>query len=1119
MLTTSEHEEVERVLKNFERDWAPRMSGVSLVTELNVPRDEVNALLDAFGTLMNHRRSLLLGGVKSVPACVAVALTASAVEAYESGGFWPGFFGRLECYGGAEAQTAWGGAFLYAVDHFDLPPFKSDDRRYIGPIVAHAGIPNYCLSDYFLALDMAIRRVGSDADTIASWAVPRVDTALANIDRPVRTFLARGDEFSVDFIDRSIDLLLRLNRDEDPSQAQLPERVVVAARQHLEGLAKRGRLPRSMSDDLVEARAKLSLDPLEGELTLTLPAIPRVDEDLVWNIASSDTVDVVVPAKQMGGRHIGVREATFAIRRPSRSLTITAHGVDRVQEIDLVDPDDPILFFNDAGEPISAHLPLPGTQVWALYAPPSTGLDPGLEACVLQIAPAPLGWTGWSLALLDLKGVSAISLGDTKPSHPIRNDWRVSLETHATASHVRSSGLPIHSVRPTVHIPDGVDAVWRLTVVDIATHATVTARDVRSSADVHDTTDPFLGLPSPVVGTFAVSMRGPLGKGISRTIAIAEGLVVECSTSLRLFTRDGLSAAEMDLSGADLNVAHPVLGFTAQDVEKSTTIASGGFELELLATPPAMAIALALSGTPGPWEHTALRCASEDIASTELILRLPRSAATSLRVVSDDGRTLYTLEETTATSKAGDGHQAQFKLRAIADVVATAGSCTIELGDERRIRLLRIAPRVLAHGALETQAGVQLVDFAGGSVSARVWSLFEPLITPVDLRVPADGHLVFPSELAECGAVAIALTPIDPWTPSAPPINPRRFEDHYIWRTVPDFGRDSTLALAGAASTPIALSFDEAWALLGVRAHAPRHMYKHDVVDVLTSELRRRPTEAIASLGASPHSGAESVALLVASGLIWTNVESRDEVESLNLSDEDLATAIAASPLAGALLATRYLSGDDSPEKFTESWAAAVENLGDAFREILTGKPDPHASDGRLADTRFLDRKDREEYTQLVAQLNVVPRAALDADTRFAGALEIFGQRRRTSVTKASGDAWTLANAVVGKLEKLGATPLAGAISARTVDRHAELPVASLGTVSLAFAVLARLASRGLTEAITAIPTLRPHLETLSRYAPRLLISDIILAEALVCALLAPSHPTFTQLNAKDSAQ
>lgn len=1105
------HEDVERVLKDFERRWAPELESVSLIAEVQVPEHEVTELVEALRWLNRHKHTRLLSGLHNVPACVAAVLTSTAVESYAAGAFWPNFFDRIGISQNPQDQQAWGKAFLRALDQFSLPRFASSKHRFLGPILAHAGIPNYCLGDYFAALDQAMRRVGADADSVASWAVPRVDTALANFDVPVRRFLERGDEFTVDFIDRSMDLMIRLNRDEDPSATLLPDKVIEAARDYLESATRRGIRLGVAQGSGVEARATVSLDPVDGELRLTLPAMEAIDVDLVWSVSIDDATQFVTPAKRMGGRTIGIREATLPIRHPARSIRVGSPSVEQVQEIDLVDPQDPILFFSEAGQPLPSHLPLPGGQVWALYAMDG-GANPAFEERIIYAPPAPLGWNGWKLALVDLQGAHQARLSPSHPAHSVRNDARVTLETTSTVDHIRSGGAPVHRVRPSLRLPDGADAVWRLNVVNVSTGETVRDREVTSSADAPSIVDPFEGLRSPVVGRFAITMRGPLGKGLSRTVSVAEGLTASCSLKLRTFVPGGLDVCTVRLMGPDLTLDHPVLRFEPSVIEKSTVVQHGQDQLEVLVTPPAMAVALAIDGAPDGWAHTVISCATEDIARATVHVRLPSEASTEARVVNDAGVTLQVLTSDTRMTRGEQSasHVAVFDLGQASDVIRAAGSCTLIVGTSPSIRLARIAPEKLAQGALSLSFHtIQLIDYSGGPVRARLWSLWEPWLGAHDIDVPEGGAVSVPDALLGCGSLALHLYVEDPWVPQAPPESPDRFSDLFI-RISPDgTRRDSTRALAqGIASVP-ALPFDKAWALLRMRAYAPRKFFPDRVVESLTTKVREHPTEALLKLSEDAAPVTENIQLLVSSGLLWTEVEDAETLRPLGLDDAAYSVAVARTPAVGALLAGRRLATAMSPQTMPETWEAALSSIGEPFRQILAGETDPAAGVGVLQGTHWLDEKTHGEYQQLLSELNVVPKALLEEDSRISGAIELFDQRRHGAVKRAARDAWALTNLICEKLEEIGAGSLVSAVTPRRVDRHRELPVAHLSSLSIALALFARLAARGEPNCKSSIGAIRDYLDTLSRYAPRLLAVDVALAEAQICAFLATDHPTF----------
>jgi hypothetical protein len=1111
-LSYREHEEVERVLKNFETKWQPRLRTVSLITELDVPETEVSGVITSFGQLMRAKPAHLRKILPRIPACVAVTLTVVAIKEYEGGKFWPGLFGTLGAEPTQLDAPAWGNAFVAAIRKHGLPQFASGSRPFVWPILAHAGIPNYCLPDYFRALDTAMRHVGADADAVASWASARAHSTLVNIDVPVRDFLSRGDEFSVDFIDRSMDLLDRLGRDEDPSLAALPERIVVAARLHLERTMVNGRrvLGARLADSANQARVRL--DAIAGEVILDLPSIAKVDDDLAWIISADGTEFRVTPPKQMGGRHIGVRESAFVVKTPVRSLLVSAIGVDRQQEIDIVDAEDPVIFFSDSGEMLPSRIPLPGAQAWALWADGAVGNPPHFADLIVRREQPPLGWTGWQLGLLNLAGKSAFALTTDSPQHTVKNDARVTLETRRLAPSARAAGLPVHTVRPLLHIPDGIDADWRLTVVDVATGTTIVDRNCRSSEQTHDTEDPFADFGLPVTGRFAISMRGPLGKGISRNVVMAEDLAAVITPRFRRFTRGGLVPARARLNGPQVSAGQNELQFDPDQVDASTTLVGSHGALPITVAPPAMAVAMASRGIPTTWQYSAAHCASEDVAEASLIVRVPADGAVRARVISDSGEVLQELSDGSKSTPNVDdqvSRQAVFDLAAMSGTVRDSGACSVELGGDESIRVLRVEPRRIASGVIEVGDELVFTDFAGASAKVRVWSVAEPWIGPQDFVVAKSGAFEVPRELATVGSLAISVWHDDPWVPKPAPNRPNRFNDHFVRRSVSGAVSPITRALHLGGEFDGALTTDEAWALLAMRIHVPRSLYRQEVVDVVTRSLGANPTNALTTLALRNDTQAERVALLVSSGLLWTPLEEASHPDLAKLDDDKLASAILSSPVLGALVATRHLARAHSPKLLPQSWNRAQSVLGTPYREVLVSGQDPFATVGRLDHTRHLDTMSPGDFSALVTALNVVPNALLDPDSRQFGAIQLFESRRHKALRETAQAAVSRTKELASFFMQMGAESLASAIQQRTPASPGEFPIALVSPLSLALTLIARMAARGHRESRIQADVHRSDFETLSRYAPKLLACDIVLAEALVSALLSEHHPSF----------
>jgi hypothetical protein len=156
-----------------------------------------------------------------------VATTGIASRAYRRGELWPRLWDELGYDGNQGDQAVWGRGFRTALAALGLPTFDDAPLQYLGPILMHAGIPDYCLEDYFRLLDHR-RALDPDLDTESffAWAKGRANR-LNNLDKPASRFLTYGSEYAFDFVERTFDLLDRLReRSGGLEVVGLPPRVV-----------------------------------------------------------------------------------------------------------------------------------------------------------------------------------------------------------------------------------------------------------------------------------------------------------------------------------------------------------------------------------------------------------------------------------------------------------------------------------------------------------------------------------------------------------------------------------------------------------------------------------------------------------------------------------------------------------------------------------------------------------------------------------------------------------------------------------------------------------------------------------------------------------------------------
>ena len=170
------------------------------------------------------------------PACLAAAMAGVAAENFQGGMYWPVLWTVTGFDGTALDQGIWGRAFNRAVERLGMATFPGLPLTYVGPILMHAGLPNFCLRNYFrLLLDRRRHDPGMDAESFLAWATaPGRDRRLSALHVPAQRFLTQGGDYALDVVDRSLDLLDRLaDPDPDLDGIRLPARFVEVAKQEV----------------------------------------------------------------------------------------------------------------------------------------------------------------------------------------------------------------------------------------------------------------------------------------------------------------------------------------------------------------------------------------------------------------------------------------------------------------------------------------------------------------------------------------------------------------------------------------------------------------------------------------------------------------------------------------------------------------------------------------------------------------------------------------------------------------------------------------------------------------------------------------------------------------------
>jgi hypothetical protein len=1090
------------ILRFREAEWAPSLRAVSLVAEIDAPEDHAKQVIRALGWVYwcsaSHDRYRLL--TRQYPACLVVGLAGIGAVGYEHGDYWTAVHNEAP---GQVDQTLWGRAFRANLDHFRLARFHGLPQVNVGEILMHAGIPAYCLGDLLnLLLHRQSRDPGLTGESFLAWALaPGRESRLSGTDKPVQRFLQRGEDYAADLIDRCLDLLARLRQPAFTADGLGLSPHLIAKAQ---ALAEAGQLKWTGSSDRIDSatqptqqRPHLELEPFGRGLVVWLPPVhDALEGRVMWRLRFDGEVESVVSQSRWPGTRETAPATAVAIIRPARQVAIELAGYDQEYELDVVDPRDPLLVFTADGRRVPPTSGLPPEPVWLLYPQEVDGSGPlelRVEGDLLDMydVPAPYGWLGWTLRRADLRQVFQLRLGDGTPRR-VKGARRAQLQLAQPLPGVSSlAGAPVVATAPRLILPTdpGVTTEWS---IRIRRPGSGQLLHTESLSVGHDTTvDPWRNLVRPLVGAYEITVRGPLGRGLSRTLEIAEGLSATSHPSWRAITADGLEpatvAARATLPSLSVTSATIHLGPAETTAELQLDSTGGGTTVRV--TPAHMAVQRLGGGSRAEWSLQPLRLDTETIGEGELLVRLPQAADARL-IVRSGGRELQTVP-----SRATYGQpMARFRLADIADTVGAYGLAQLDVRlSGQDFPVARCTPRRLASAVRLEDDRLVLVDgVRAEGLTAGLYQVYAPWQPPYITHLTAD--LVsdpLPAQATTAGPLVALLRIEDPWLPADWPEWPGHDNAYDItdlkWEAT---GQDSagealSAYLAGTGDLPDRP--DMVPLLFNLYPRADDIRARGVTADVRGTSvlLRRHPAEALAALTKHRASADQVVAPLVHSGLITLPPESY-------VSEAAEARLWTTSPLAGMLASAHRLPEIASHADLREQIAAVCGGVAD---QLLAGDPDPYETVGRFDQSaERLALLPPEERDRVWRAMRIVPGGLLDADERLTAARHLFEVRVRPGLGRVSSHAEGLLRTLRRPLAEAGGPRVVAAVQARQPTRG----WLALPALSLAFAFVARLAARGHTALEQQLPRILPHYATLARSAPRLVTIDLLLAEFLL---------------------
>ena len=554
-------------IADWERHLRPRLQQVELVGEIPITARDCDRLGQAIRLrvqTLGHGRAM-----KELqfdyPCALAVYLVAQGVYGYRGGDYWT----EVVQTTGLKRARAWqiGQAFEGILENLQLPLFpdmRAQAHRYVSLILAHGGIPDYCLADFFgrmlqPAVTQAYYAGMSTEELIDEWLWHASSRYF--VDKPVLRFLRFGGEVAVDFVERCREMAVEYVDAGVVSEAQeigLPERVVASYQQWIvEQSAEQ--VQREATDRWRLRKPQVLVDPWGEGVFLDLPPqqVPAtaIYSDIAWQVQAGDeTHSIPVRIRRTGFDRKTETEA-IPLSQPAEGYQVSLlvdNQAKRTWRYQGVSEECPLLVFDpEQGGLLSWTRSLPAKRLGLLY-PETLSLRVGGEGQLLEALPRlPWGWASLRGEIWDLARAGRVSLvGDdgevlSATLRPDESSLRPELVGGQLLSQeVRGARAPVYvGPPPSIRIPltgrsdPGEElARWRLRVHNMWPAApildvTATLAELRPALSPGEKgADLPLGLPSLLGdaprGSFVVRLRGPLGRDAEFTLRLVPHLVI-----------------------------------------------------------------------------------------------------------------------------------------------------------------------------------------------------------------------------------------------------------------------------------------------------------------------------------------------------------------------------------------------------------------------------------------------------------------------------------------------------------------------------------------------------------------------------------------------------------------
>ena len=1098
------------------------LEAVNLGVELNLTADEVRDAQSKFGVVAE--RMLLAGWkpkdiIKKYPALTIAVLVGHAALAYDQGAYWDGFWKELGIYRDPNFESALRQNLIPLLTKFKLARFPDleNQNQYVMILAMHSGIPVYCLRDLLKMIDDRLQQgMEPNGTALLEWLEePGKQYRSNNLDVPVRNFLRYGGEFAVDIVDRIIDVVDSTVAEPSLLESGLHTETTGLPTILLERLIDdiRNKPPnwegRRASGGRVQRRPELSYSVDDDQIFVSVP-FPLKGPELPWRVSFDGAVQEVFPERGWGiadGEH---PPTLVPLPEPVREILLWHEGSEVSFTLRVVSPSDPLLIFSPDGSWIPRRDALKD-GVWVVHPSDADLYDPLKNQTVSAPSDSgsPLGWRGWVSSFVDLSTVGALQL--RRRGHVIGTvrSVRVDAPTFEFKEPLlgcrTAEGRTVYAERPLVILPPSSSnqpTIWRVRTRRVGATEWMSDEGWQSEENEAEV-DPFDDADPGLLGLFEIIVSGPIGSDERAVVFLAEGLAVEFDTQLRIPSAAGLTACSASIhSSTQLHASEERIDFPAREIEKIIELKSGDKSAEVVLHPPHIQIRSGIIGQHAAWRTTAETSTPQELAEDRFVaVRLPAQMTVDFVFV-DGAGTVIQVEQ--AQAKPGGVHQVFTAKFFDSARNATIGALKARISSQSGV----LEVPVLAIRPPQLCTGIRLVDgaleFSGlveaNDLAIHIWRTTAPWLPAVSL--PLDGaRLVLPRELNKCGALVCQVFVDDPWVTIVAPSRPDSAAFHV---KQPGSVQGKTTAqthlskfLAGEGAAPeSAVSAPELWAALSWLGSESSDIGAILTRSALMKLLAQQPRQALESLGNSTVPAREKVAMLIESELVNRRLSAEFTLNELH-ADPWFGCMVEISDLP-ALEANKY----DVTSEREETLAYLRDKGGEVLMNALARGKAARPYEGCFDQSVYLmESMSAGQVDEILSDLRLVPGALLDIDTRVAATVEAFRCRHEWLQTggsdvlaaQTSAAMNTIKHACSDAYDVIGAR--SDALTGVPVSEH---PWMLMSLQSLTLAVLARLEAYGIIPSQYLTGSVLSAWQKMAQLCPRLVATDILVAEALV---------------------